>query len=272
MQYSNLHTHTCFSDGKHTPRENIESAISKGMRSLGFSDHSYTACDESYCMMPSSYPRYISEIQALKSEFRDTLPVFLGIEKDYYSDNVFSGFDYVMASVHYIVRGGNVYAIDHTAEMQLSCARDVFGGSILDVAKCYYGMVAEQAYLCKPDVIGHFDVISKFGLMPENSDEYLTVALDALRETAKYCNIFDINTGAIARGYKKLPYPASPLLTELKKLGVRVMINSDSHHKDNLDHSFDLALKCAIDAGYRSITHLTPDGMIDVDIDPILLP
>ena len=45
MRYSNLHTHTTYSDGKNSVRENIEAAIANNMISLGFSDHSYTDFD-----------------------------------------------------------------------------------------------------------------------------------------------------------------------------------------------------------------------------------
>ncbi len=57
MRFSNLHTHTTFSDGVGTVRENIESAIAKNMLSLGFSDHSFTACDTSYCMKLEDYEK-----------------------------------------------------------------------------------------------------------------------------------------------------------------------------------------------------------------------
>ena len=84
MRFSNLHTHTTFSDGVGTVRQNIESAINKNMLSLGISDHSFTACDTSYCMKLSDYDRYFEEISSLKSEYKDKIPVYLGLEKDYY--------------------------------------------------------------------------------------------------------------------------------------------------------------------------------------------
>ena len=106
MRFSNLHTHTVFSDGKGTVRENIESAIKKNMLSLGFSDHSFTACDTSYCMMLEDYEKYCLEVKALAKEYEDKIPVFLGLEMDYYSEIDRSMFDYIIASVHYIVRNG----------------------------------------------------------------------------------------------------------------------------------------------------------------------
>ena len=79
MIFSNLHTHTIFSDGKGSLRDNIESAINKGMTSLGFSDHSFTACDTSYCMKLSDYKNYRKAISDLKVEYAEKLPIFLWI-------------------------------------------------------------------------------------------------------------------------------------------------------------------------------------------------
>ncbi|HIZ55853.1 MAG TPA: hypothetical protein H9671_06570, partial [Firmicutes bacterium] len=48
---SNLHTHSCFSDGRDTPEEIVREALRKGFISLGFSDHSPTPYF-SDCNMP----------------------------------------------------------------------------------------------------------------------------------------------------------------------------------------------------------------------------
>ena len=45
MRKVNLHTHTCFCDGKNTPEEMVISAIEKGMDVLGFSGHSSSSFD-----------------------------------------------------------------------------------------------------------------------------------------------------------------------------------------------------------------------------------
>ena len=131
---------------------------------------------------------------------------------------------------------------------------------MLDMAKHFYEMVAEQAAACKPDVIGHFDVIDKFSIMPEESDEYIRITEEALKETFKHCKRFEINTGAIARGYRKVPYPALHLLELLHELGGEIVINSDSHHPDNLDFAFVEAAKIAKKAGFETHSVLTPNG------------
>ena len=71
MRFSNLHTHTTFSDGKNTVAENVEAAIEKNMLSIGFSDHSFTAIDPSYCMHTHRYKAYIDEVNAAKKEYEE---------------------------------------------------------------------------------------------------------------------------------------------------------------------------------------------------------
>ena len=78
MRYSNLHTHTVFSDGKHTMEENVLSAIEKNMAALGFSDHSFTACDPSYCMQLEQYDAYLATVDRMKAAYSDRLRIFSG--------------------------------------------------------------------------------------------------------------------------------------------------------------------------------------------------
>ena len=266
MRFSNLHTHTTFSDGKGSVRENIESAIAKNMLSIGFSDHSYTACDTSYCMKLSDYEKYCHEVKTLAKEYQDQIPVFLGLEKDYYSEIEQDMFDYVIASVHYIVKKGVCYPIDHSRKQQEECIREVFSGNILDMAKCYYDMVAEHVMLSKPDVIGHFDVLNKFSIMPETDERYIRITEEAMREAFRYCPRFEINTGGISRGWRKDPYPSLYLLELLRKLGGEVVINSDSHHPDHLDFHFAESVLLLRQAGYDSFSVFNGKGFEKITI------
>jgi len=238
MRFSSLHNHTVFSDGVGTVKENIESAISKNLLSIGFSDHSFTPCDTSYCMKLKDYPDYIAEIERLKKEYEGVIPVFKGLEMDYFSEIDRDKFDYIIASVHYIIKNDICYPVDHSAKQQTDCIEDAFGGNIYDMAKHYFELIADHARKNKPDIIGHFDVLAKFSLMPED-EKYYDIAKDALKETIKYCDIFEINTGAISRGYKDSPYPADFILKHIKEKGGSVIFSSDAHSKDSLCFEFD---------------------------------
>ena len=201
-----------------------------------------------------------------KEEYKGEIPIFVGLEKDYFSEIDRGAFEYVIGSVHYIIRNGVCYPIDHTPDQQRICARDAFGGSILDMAKCYFGMVAEHTYIARPDVIGHFDVINKFSLMPECDDKFMYAAEESLRECIKWCPRVEVNTGGMARGWRKSPYPNSHLLRLVGELGGSIVLNSDSHSAQNLDYAFSDAVDYIRAAGFDRIEYLAEGGFESMKI------
>ena len=70
------------------------------------------------------------------------------------------------------------------------------------------------------------------------NDEYKKIAEKYMLEAIKSDCIFEVNTGAVSRGYRTAPYPSENLLYVLKKENAKVIISSDSHDKDNIDYNF----------------------------------
>lgn len=70
MELKNFHTHTTYCDGKNTTEEMILAAINQGFTALGFSGHSHTSIDPSYCMTTDETRRYIDELKALRENTR----------------------------------------------------------------------------------------------------------------------------------------------------------------------------------------------------------
>ena len=266
MKYVNLHNHTVYSDGKNTVRENVEAAIRLGMSAIGFSDHSHTAIDERYCMMPDAYPRYEREIRAIADEYRERIPVFLGLELDYYSEPSPITLDYVIASVHYIVKDGIVHAIDSTPEKQLRCFDQSFGGSRIAMAEAYFENLTTHVRRTRPTLVGHFDVITKFSLMPEEDKAYRDLATDALSEVVSVCPYVEINTGAISRGWRTTPYPQDYLLPHLKAIGGRPVLGADSHSIEHLTFHFDQTLELLRAHGFSSVFAFGKNGYEEVKI------
>ena len=62
-----------------------------------------------------------------------------------------------------------------------------------------------------------------------------------------------MNTGAISRGYRKVPYPAENLLHIFKKHDCRLILSSDSHSIDTLDFGFDEAKIMLREIGFAHI-------------------
>lgn len=242
MQRFDFHTHTTYSDGKNSPEEMILAAIELGLEKIGISDHAYTSFDDSYCMRRDWTLHYRLEIDDLREKYKDRIQVFCGIEQDYYSDDRPSGFDYVIGSVHYIKCGEIYYPVDEDPETLLFCAKEHFGGDMLALAEEYYRTVGDVVRRTGADIIGHFDLITKFceqePLFDTADPRYIVAWKGAADKLAGSGAVFEINTGAISRGYRTEPYPEDAQISYLKSLGLNSIFSSDAHACSTLCYNF----------------------------------
>ena len=260
----NLHTHSRYCDGKDTPEEMIKAAIEKGFESIGFSGHSYTDFDAVSSMSPEGTEQYKKEIRALAEKYRDKIKVYLGIEYDFYSDIDTSDFDYVIGSVH-CLKFGDVYkGVDCSREMTASIIAEHFGGDGLAFAKAYYDTLAQLPTRVNADIIGHIDLISKFrgsvSFFEEESKDYLNIVAEAIAALKGKIPFFEVNTGAIGRGYRTTPYPHPLVLNELKNQGFKAVITSDCHDSRKLDVGYDAAEELLKKCGFKEYYILTDKG------------
>lgn len=260
MNYCGYHTHTTFSDGKNTMEEMVQAAIRLGMPAIGFSDHSPTPCDATYCMKPEDIPVYLKELDRMQETYAGQITILKGIELDYNTEMDVSPFDYVLGSVHYLIYGDRVYAIDHARDIQLDCISREFGGDQVAFAKAYYDEMVAHIRKNKPTIVGHFDVITKFSVLDEENPDYQRIALDALEKVVAVTPVVEINTGAISRKWRDRPYPADFLLRALREMGGQVILGADTHAADTVDCAFPLAVELAKKAGFDSLLTLWPDG------------
>ena len=244
MEPMDLHVHTMFSDGKNTPEEVVLEAIARKMKVIGFSDHSYTAFDESWCMKKGDIPLYRACIAELRGRYADRIKILCGIEQDFYSEEPTDGYDYVIGSVHYIRSGEEFIPVDESPEILRAAAEKHFGGDLFVLIEDYYRTVAQVVDKTHADIIGHFDLVTKFNedgsLFDEADPRYLAAsraAADALLKTGKP---FEINTGAISRGYRTSPYPSVALRDYIRGRGGSFILSSDSHAKETLCFGFEV--------------------------------
>ena len=228
-----FHVHSVFSDGKNTLREIADAAVSDGMYALGFSDHSYTAFDLSWCMKKERISEYREAAAALKKEYEGKIELFCGIEQDYDSDAPTDGYDYVIGSVHYMHLGDEYVQVDESPEILRAAADRYCGGDMYALAAVYFDIVADVVRKTNCDLIGHFDLIAKFNegahLFDESDPRYTAAwqkAADALLRIGKP---FELNFGAIYRGRRSVPYPAPFMWDYLMEHGARFVLSGDSH-------------------------------------------
>ncbi len=255
---ANLHTHTSFCDGKNSPEEMVRSAVEKGFDVLGFSGHSYTPFDETYCMSLENTRRYQEEVRRLAETYRDQIRIFCGIEQDIYSDQPTEPYDYVIGSVHAVYRedgrSGRYIYVDSDLAALKEAVSELYGGDYLALAEDYFSIVSQVVHKTGCQIVGHFDLLTKFNeqehLFDESHPRYKEAVHQALSKLLQADPIFEINTGAMARGYRTSPYPSPSILRSIYQAGGRITINSDSHSASSLDFGFEAAREAARSCGF----------------------
>lgn len=240
---NDFHVHTSFCDGKNPPEEMVISAIKLNMKKIGLVYHSYVPFDEESCIKKGNEKAFFGEIDRLREKYRGKIEILKGVEKDYFSDTSDDCCDYAIGSVHYINIGGEYFSVDESTEKFEALAKDKFGGDYYALAKEYFSLVSDIANKTNADIIGHFDLISKFNeggrFFDENNEQYKKYAYNAIEKLVKYGVPFEINTGAISRGYRKTPYPNADFIRKIENLGGKFILSSDAHSAENLCFGFD---------------------------------
>ena len=261
------HIHSAFSDGKNTPEEIVRAAVDAGFTAIGFSDHGFTEYDLRYCM--KDLTGYIKEIRRLKEEYKGRIQIYTGIEEDAFSPLHRESFDYVIGSCHYIEKDGRYYPIDSNHAYFKTCL-SLFDNDCLAFAEAYYRRFCDYICLRKPDIIGHFDLITKFDELGESlfleNPRYTEIAEKYIFEAMRSGCIFEVNTGAMARGLRSTPYPYENLLYILRKNRAAVILSSDSHSADTLAFQFEETKMHLREIGFDRITVLDDNGFREIRI------
>ena len=234
-----LHMHTTWSDGKNTPEEMIEEAIRLGLETVGISDHS---SGDPCGMTLEQSAEYRAEIAALKEKYAGQIRVLCGLERDFLTDD-FNEYDYTIGSVHWLpMPDGHRVSIDWTPEKLREGAEKYFGGDFYALAEAYYAAVARVVEVTKCDIIGHFDLVSKFIEVDPAFDvkhpRYVKAWQQAADELLKTGKPFEVNTGAMSRGYRTEPYPAKDIRDYIQAHGGKLIMSSDAHAKENITYGF----------------------------------
>ena len=271
---SNVHTHTVFCDGLNTLREMAEQALAIGFSDLGFSSHAPTPFDTAFPGLLDEQA-YRDEIAALKEEYSGRLGILCGVEQEYYCPVNREDYDYIIGSVHYIpAEDGSLFATDDKKAIVDIAARTHYHGDCLAMARDYYDLMVKNAQVYKPDIIGHFDLITKFNgggdFFDESGKPYHDMALEALDAVIdavnSYGGMIEVNTSVMVRELKDIPYPAPFLMRRMAERGVRTIITTDCHRASLLNAGFETALEMMRDAGFKSMAVLKDSRFADITI------
>lgn len=240
MSLSNFHTHTSFCDGKDSIRDIVEKAIELGCDKIGFSGHSYTETGdkEPYCMSIDATQQYKTEIRKLKIKYQGKIDIYLGIERDYFSADTSKDYDYSIGSVHYVFKDGVYIPVDESKELQIKAVENHYNGDFYGFVEDYYKLVGDIYNKTKCDIVGHFDLITKFNenndLFDTKNERYITASENAVKKLLNKGLYFEINYGAVAKNYRTTPYPEQRILDLITGNNENLIYSSDCHNKDYL--------------------------------------
>lgn len=248
---SNFHTHSCYCDGKATPREMVDFAVAHGFTALGFSGHSPLPFDNTFSI--TDYDGYCREVRALQEEYKDRIEISLGLEFDYVPGMLEDftplteqgGLDYTIGSVHLIPVPGttprdsnDLWMIDgpHYERYDEGLQR-LFGGDIRRGVRAYFHQQNAMLEKNRPTILGHPDKIAMHNrsrYFTEDEPWYEELAMETLALAHELGVIVEVNTRGIYKGRHPDYYPSRRLLQQMKQWRLPVIVSTDAHAPEDL--------------------------------------
>lgn len=269
LSRSNVHSHTRFVDGRDSAEEMVRAALALGFHTLGFSEHAPADYDD--CSLPPEREaEYRAEVLRLREKYAGQIEILLGLEHDWFSTMRPKDYDFTIESVHYLPAGGGYISVDWTRARLEDAIRQHYGGDPYALCRHYFKTVCDSIEGTGAQIIGHIELVMKFNeardLFDDADPRYLIPALECATLAAESGRLVEINTGAIARGYRTQPYPGERMLRRVAEAGGRVILTSDCHNSDFLDCHFAEAAALAKACGFRTAWEYRGDRQIEYPI------
>jgi histidinol-phosphatase (PHP family) len=253
------HVHTTFSDGLSDFSDYVEEAVKRNVDEIGFSDHIHFK-KESWSMSHTDLPAYVSKISSLKRT--SPISVKTGLEVDFVPSKMANlmrvieefDFDYLLGSVHHV----GSWLIDSDREIEEWKRRDVD-----QVCQQYYVLVQDMARTGLFDIIGHLDLVKKFGFMPKN--DLTSLWRETIEAVSKSKMCIEINTSGLRKPCREV-YPSERLLRMCFDYGLPLTLGSDAHRPQDVGADFGKAIDLLRKIGYVQIVRFTERKREFVDI------
>ncbi|MCL6603961.1 MAG: histidinol-phosphatase HisJ [Paenibacillus sp.] len=240
--------------------EYVQRGIELGLEQLGLSDHlplihvDPAAYYPEMAMPLAELPRYVEECLMLKERYRGIIDLKVGLEADYiegYEEVIRDllaayPWDYLIGSVHFL------------GEWDITDFRQVQGWEgkdVLEVYRRYYDAVSKSATSGLYDIIGHIDVIKRFGYVPDTEEglaEVRELELGALKKIATSGMAMELNASGLTKPCKEM-FPASHVLKKALELGIPLTLGSDAHDPAKLGEGLPEARRQLWETGFREL-------------------
>ena len=257
------HSQFSFDGGRTSVGKTVNSAISKGLAGVCFTDH----CDFFVPPMKAQHEEYVpevfdvearnAEIDKVNAKCPQDFHVFKGIEigvqkseRDKIAAHLEKySFDEIIASVHYL---------DDT---------DPFWGGYYEgkTWRYAYGHYLETLYDemvwlgDRFDIMGHYDYVTRYAPYPECSilyKDFPDILDSMLRYLAENGKALEINTKTYQDFKGRTPVLDNNILMRYRELGGEIIsLGSDSHDADRVGFNFERTAALVRSCGFRYLAH-----------------
>jgi histidinol-phosphatase (PHP family) len=237
------HTHTALcKHGTGSVREYVEQACRLGLDEIGCSEHipMPDGFDLVHRMtVEEYYAAYKPAVSEAREEFRTKIAVKRGIEADFYAGTepwvrsfiAENEFDYVIGSVHFLGEWG----IDNPVFVHRYEERDIDR-----TFSEFFDTVRSSAASGLFDIIGHCDLVKKFGHRPTGD---LRDRIRDMLETIKRMDLcLEINTSGLRKPVGEM-YPSTAILAMARDLRIPLTLGSDAHQPAEVAADFAAAVE-----------------------------
>ena len=246
MRDYHIHTKRC-GHARGEMEQYVERALETGLEEIGFSDHLpfFHKRDPGYTMALEELPGYVEDVERMRGQ-HPRLRIKLGVEADYFpgqekeTEKALEAhpFDFVLGSVHFI----DGWGFDMPEEEKNWRGKDVD-----QIYRDYFKLLRQAAQTGLFDIIGHTDLVKKFGHRPaQHLEEEIEKTAAVFKESGL---TVEINTSGLRRPVREI-YPAMEILKVYHHYNIPIVFGSDAHAPEEVGEDFDKAVAYAKEAGY----------------------
>ena len=245
--------------------DTIAEAISQGMHTLGFSDHSSVPFQSRVSIPMDKNEEYVNHLKELKIKYLDKINILSSMEMEFIPGIVVDfqktkkdyNLDYLIGSVHLVGKTPDtLWFIDgKSTEPYDEGLKKYFDGDIRKGVRAYFDQENEMIETEKFDIIGHFDKVkmnARGRYFHEDEKWYQNMVLETLDLIKQHDLIVEINTRGLYKQRYNGFYPSEWLLPRMKAMNVPVLISSDSHQYWELTYFFKEAEEALKAVGYKA--------------------
>lgn len=255
----------------------MQEAINKGFRAYGISSHAPFPIPNSCNMRRERMACYLGEFNRLKQIYSSQIELYIGLEIDFLDDTFNPSIDYFrelpldyrIGSVHYIVTpDGTPIDTDGSPDRFRGYVDTFFDGDVDEAVRRFYRSSFRMIELGGFDFLGHLDKIglnaSLYRPGLDGEPWYKKLVSGYLEEIAARDLLVEVNTKAWEPRGRFFPH--RDYFEQMKALGIRVVVNSDTHYPEKINSGREAALRALSQAGYTSVWRLGRDGWVDEPI------